>query len=590
MNSHKQPVSYMQEGVPSYVFSASVVDSTNDTSLWANWVAGDLKYLVVPQTLTPGTNLIVNGNFTANAVAFTNLPGYTSPWSSGNPSAITGWSNLSNSLVGVNGIATSAGDAFGPTSTGGRTYAFIQGSVNGLAQNLALTANTTYQLDFEVAARVGNTPNYQVLLGDGTQVFFTFTNAASNVTFVNITATFTTPSSFQATPFIQLLNLTPGDNTVDFAKVSLFVVGSKAPTQTSLTPSPNPSTYGGAVTLTSAVRTTNGIPTGTVTFLDGGNVLGSGQLGNGSGNTATATLTLTNLAVATHSLTASYGGDTNNAGSLSSVRSLTVNPSSSITALLSSLNPSLPGQNVTFTATVRAVSPGAGTPTNLVQFRTNGVASVLVNLDAGAQAVFATGLLPHGSNTVMAEYVSDGNFLASMNSLTQVVNTPPVANPLVLGAVSGLPAMLKIVGGANGPTDADGDTLLVTAVGTPAHGVTSTDGTRATYTATNNFAGTDAFSFTASDNYGAKATNMVTVSVISSGGNLNHLTAGLSDGNMVLTLSGIPWNTYALDQTFNLSPAVWLPVVTNLAPANGSLQFTNSPTGSNSFWRIRNVP
>lgn len=590
MTSHKQPVSYLQEGVPNYVFSASVVDSTKDTSLWANWVAGDLKYLVYPQTLTPATNLIINGNFTANAVAFTNPPGYTSPWSSGNPSAITGWINLSNSLAGVNGIATSAGDAFGPASTGGRNYAFIQGGVNGLAQNLALAANTTYQLDFEVAARVGNTPNYQVLLGDGTQVFYTFTNAANNVAFVHITATFTTPSAFKATPFIQLLNLSPGDNTIDFANVSLFVVGGKGPTQTSLVVSPNPSTYGGAVTLTATVRTTNGIPTGTITFMDGVKILGSAALGNGSGLTATAVLTLTNLVAATHSLTATYGGDTNNAGSLSSIRSLTVNPSSSTTALVSLLNPSLPGQNVTFTATVRAVSPGAGTPTNLVQFRTNNVAVALVNLDASAQAVFATGLLPHGSNTVTAEYVSDGNFFASTNSMTQVVNTPPVVNPLLLGAVSGLRATLKIINGGNGPTDAEGDPLLVTAVGAPAHGLASTDGTNATYTATNNFAGTDAFSFTVSDNYGATATNAVTVTVIANSAGLNQLTAGLSSGNVVLTFSGIPWNTYALEQTFNLSPAVWLPVVTNLAAANGSLQFTNSTIGTNSFWRIRNVP
>ena len=589
MDSRKNPINYNQGGVPSYIFSASVVDSTNDTSLWANWVAGDLKYLVVPQNQTPGTNLIINGNFTANAFQFTNWPGYTAG-NSGNPSSITGWNNLSNLLVGVNGIATSAGDAFGPASTGGDTYAFIQDGVNGLAQNLALTPNTTYQLDFDVAARAGNTVNYQVQMGDGTQVYYTVTNVASNAAFVHVTATFTTPSSLKGTPAIQLLNLTPPDNTVDFANLLLVVVGSKGPTQANLTLSPNPSTYGGVVTLTANVRTTNGIPTGTVTFLDNGNFLGSAVLGNGSGSTATAMLTLTNLTAATHSLTASYGGDTSNAGSLSSVHSLTVNPSSSTTTMVSSLNPSLPRQNVTFTATVRAVSPGAGTPTNAVQFLANGVAVSLVNLNTSAQAAFATSLLPHGSNVVTAQYLSDGNFLASTNSVTQVVNTPPVSYPLVLGAVSGLPATLKIIGGANGPTDADGDLLVITAVGAPAHGLASTDGTNAIYTGTNNFTGTDAFNYIVSDNYSGKATNAITVSVIANSAGLNQLTAGLSSGNVVLTFSGIPWNTYALEQTFSLSPAFWLPVVTNLAAPNGSLQFTNSPTGSNSFWRIRNVP
>jgi len=236
------------------------------------------------------------------------------------------------------------------------------------------------------------------------------------------------------------------------------------------------------------------------------------------------------------------------------------------------------------------VPPGGSTPTNTVQFLTNGVAAALVNLNTSAQAAFATSLLPHGSNVVTAQYLSDGNFLASTNSLTQVVNTPPVSSPLVLGAVSGLPATLKIIGSANGPTDADSDPLLVTAVGAPAHGVTSTDGTRATYAATNNFTGTDIFNYTVSDNYGGKVTNAITVSVIANSSGLNQLTAGLNGGNLVLAFLGIPWNTYALEQTFSLSPAFWLPVVTNLAPANGSLQFTNSPTGTNSFWRIRNVP
>ena len=53
-DSQKRPVLYNQEGVACYVLAASTVDDVGDTALWANWVAGDLKYLVLPQTLTPG--------------------------------------------------------------------------------------------------------------------------------------------------------------------------------------------------------------------------------------------------------------------------------------------------------------------------------------------------------------------------------------------------------------------------------------------------------------------------------------------------------------------------------------------------------
>ncbi|MCX6916977.1 MAG: Ig-like domain repeat protein, partial [Verrucomicrobia bacterium] len=270
--------------------------------------------------------------------------------------------------------------------------------------------------------------------------------------------------------------------------------------------------------------------------------------------------------------------------------SVTITAASSTTALASSLNPAPTGTNVMFTATVSAVPPGAGTPTNQVQFRTNGVPAALVGLNASAQAVYATSWLPHGSNAITAEYVSDGNFLASTNSLLQVVNTAPVANPFSLGAVSGLPATLPVIGSTN-VADADGDPLTVTAVSAPAHGIAGTDGTHTTYTATNNFVGTDSFNFTVSDNYGDAATNTVTVSVIANSAGLNRLTAGLSSGNVVLTYLGIPWNNYALEQTLSLSPRVWLPVVTTLAPANGYLMFTNPPQpGANSFWRTRLVP
>jgi len=52
-DSQKRPINYNQEGSPCYVFAAATVEDTNNTTLWANWVEGDLKYLVLPQTNTP---------------------------------------------------------------------------------------------------------------------------------------------------------------------------------------------------------------------------------------------------------------------------------------------------------------------------------------------------------------------------------------------------------------------------------------------------------------------------------------------------------------------------------------------------------
>lgn len=170
-------------------------------------------------------NLIRNGNFTVNAASFTNWPGYTSSASPDNPAIITDWENINDGGVGLNGTGVSFASAnvFGPTNPGGRTYAFIQGGTNGLRQSLTLRPNTTYVLDYEVAARSSNTVSYQVQITDEAQTYFTTENvAADNAWFVRVKKTFTTPETLVGNPTIQLLNPTPGDNTVVFANVSLL--------------------------------------------------------------------------------------------------------------------------------------------------------------------------------------------------------------------------------------------------------------------------------------------------------------------------------------------------------------------------------
>src|SRR5205807_65841 len=108
----------------------------------------------------------------------------------------------------------------------------------------------------------------------------------------------------------------------------------------------------------SAVAPSTATPTGTVSFLDGTTTLGTGTL-NASG---VATFTSTGLSVGSHTITARYGGDATFASATSAALAQAVSQAATTTTLSSSLNPSMSGQAVTFTAVVSATAPGAGTP------------------------------------------------------------------------------------------------------------------------------------------------------------------------------------------------------------------------------------
>lgn len=194
--------------------------------------------------------------------------------------------------------------------------------------------------------------------------------------------------------------------------------------------------------------------------------------------------------------------------------------------------------------------------------------------------------------------VSDGFGGFSTNTVTVSVssgaaNQPPVAGPQVMGAVSGRPATLKIIGGVNGPTDPNNDPLTITAVGTPANGTTSSpDGTNVIYTSTSGYTGTDVFTYAVGDGQGGFATNTVTVSVVSAAG-YNHLATPVrSGGNYNVSFNGIPYDYYVLLTTPSLTvPVIWTPVVTNQADAaTGVITFSFTPSVGKAFYKTSSMP
>jgi len=201
---------------------------------------------------------------------------------------------------------------------------------------------------------------------------------------------------------------------------ALSQVVDKANTSTAVVSSGSPSDFGETITFTATVKAVapgTGTPTGTVKFMDGATTMGSGALSGGVAHYATS-----NRTVGTHSITAVYVASTDYNTSTSAVLSQVVDKTSTTTTVVSSLNPSTSGATVTFTATVKAVAPGAGTPTGTVNFM-DGATKIGSHALAGGVAAFATSTLSVASHNITAVYVASTDYNTSTSAvLVQVVN------------------------------------------------------------------------------------------------------------------------------------------------------------------------
>ncbi|HVK18987.1 MAG TPA: Ig-like domain repeat protein [Fimbriiglobus sp.] len=185
-----------------------------------------------------------------------------------------------------------------------------------------------------------------------------------------------------------------------------------AGTTTALVAAPSPATYGTGVTLTATVTSGGGTPTGTVTFLNGASVLGTGTL-DGSG-VATFNTAATQLPAQTLSLSARFEGAAGFATSTSSAFSLTVNKAATTNTLVSSAPFVTQGAGVTFTSTVT----GPGLPTGQVSFwkGADQIGSGNLTTIGGVQKaefVASTVGWVAGDYLITAKYASQANWLAS---------------------------------------------------------------------------------------------------------------------------------------------------------------------------------
>ena len=346
--------------------------------------------------------------------------------------------SVTNLSVGVHSISAffvGTGAYVGSDSTGGPLSQTVQKATTSASvlsnhstsvhgQSVTFTATVT------VTAPGGGTPTGTVDFLDGAT---TICSAAA----LN--------GSAQATcgPFT---NLTTGGHsiTVSYGGSSNYLADdssvltqtvNQAATTTSVTSTAHPSVHGQAITFTATVAVTSpgaGTPTGTINFKDNGTTITGCAAVAINGSLQATCGPISDLITQTHPITAVYSGDTDFATSTSIQFSQVVNKAATSTALLSDNNPADAGEQVTFTATVSATAPGAGTPTGTVAFKDGattiaGCSAAAVN--GSAQATCQTSTLSAGSHTVTAVYASDTDFAGSTSTgLSQVVNTVTQVN------------------------------------------------------------------------------------------------------------------------------------------------------------------
>ncbi len=256
----------------------------------------------------------------------------------------------------------------------------------------------TIQFSVVVVAPGSGTPTGEVTVTDGTQSCTADATVGScSIAFAlsglkNLSATYAGDAGFNGST----------------SPVAVHTVNKANTTITINSDQPNPSEVGQAVTIQYSVAVLApgiGAPNGDVTVTDGVQSC-TGSIAAGSCSIAFST-------AGEKTLTATYVGDTNFNGSISTAVAHTVIPALPVdttTSITSDMpNPSVVGQEVTIQFSVAVVAPGSGTPTGEVTV-TDGTQSCTADATVGSCSIaFALS----GVKNLTATYAGDPGFNGS---------------------------------------------------------------------------------------------------------------------------------------------------------------------------------
>jgi len=312
-----------------------------------------------------------------------------------------GTDTLSASYAASGGDLASTSNSLVETVSGDTTTTVLTPSTASAfyGQNETLTATVT--------GNAGGTPAGTVTFYNGSTVIGTGTlNAAGS-------ASLTLSTLPVGTNPVSATYAGQGEDAGSTGNATVTVYADQ--TTATLTASSSAILAGQNETLTVAVTSPNGgTPAGSVTFMNGAAVLGTGTL-NASG---VATLSTTALPVGSNSITVTYAANANDAGATSNTVVVTVTSVQTATVLTSSATSISQGQSVTFSAAVSGANGSA--PAGTVNFYLGTTFLGTGTLNASGVTTLSTTALPVGTDSITASYVASGIYAASTSSAVMV--------------------------------------------------------------------------------------------------------------------------------------------------------------------------
>jgi hypothetical protein len=298
---------------------------------------------------------------------------------------------------------------------GATTVTATTTSLSASATQISVGQSVTFQVT--VTAAAGSAPTGNVTLLDGGTSLGTSALANGAAAF-SITSLAAGNHSITASYAGDSMD---GASTSNPVAVNVGATPLQATTVT-FTATPATAVSGQTITLSAAVAATSGKPSGTVTFQDGGNAIGSSPLAAGTG-----TLAVSTLSVGTHTLSAVYGGDTANSSSTSRTVLVT------ITAAAAPLPTAVADYGLTLSSGTLTMTQSA--PGSLM-------VSVAPENGFSASLSFACSGLPSGWGCSFAPSTLSGSTPASTKMTMSATNSSQwIGSPsgLILALVSPIP-------------------------------------------------------------------------------------------------------------------------------------------------------